>query len=107
MNQTPRLPALSLPEQVGDLVGVEVARSDQRPDGRNGAKAGARHELSPIHQPQRDIAGGIAPENVALAVTVEVAGSNDRPVGGDVPEARRPGCRRGTRCSCSRSWCRA
>src|SRR5258708_9588877 len=45
-----------------------------------------------IHEPNRNVAaGGVAPQNVALAVTVEVARPSDLEVGGDISDARRVG----------------
>src|SRR5258708_2252310 len=49
-------------------------------------------DSGPIHEPNRNVAaGGVAPQNVALAVTVEVARPSDLEVGGDISHARRVG----------------
>ena len=46
-------------------------------------------KLCAVHQPHRHIAVGVGPENVALAIAVEVPCSDDRPCGRDVPNPRR------------------
>src|SRR5260370_10553720 len=42
-----------------------------------------------VHEPNRNVAAGVAPQNVALAVTVEVAGSDHRPGGWHSSDPRR------------------
>src|SRR5215467_10332653 len=37
------------------------------------------HDLPTVHEPDRNIAAGVLPENVTLAVAVEIAGLDDRP----------------------------
>src|SRR5260370_34365800 len=41
-----------------------------------------------VHEPDRNVAAGVAPQDVPLAITVVVAGPNDRPGGGDMDNAR-------------------
>src|SRR5260370_609987 len=49
-----------------------------------------------IHEPDRNVAaGGVAPQNVALAVTVDAAGPDNRRGGGDISYARRVGIQDG------------
>src|SRR5208282_3861312 len=78
------------PENVGIAVAVEVAGADDRPSaGRHGAdvRGGGIQDRGAVHQPDRHVAGRVAPQNVAHAVAVEVAGADDRPGGrhgGDV-----------------------
>src|SRR5205823_6492161 len=42
--------------------------------------------LRPVHQPDHGIAGGVAPENVALAVAIEIGGADNGPGGPDIAE---------------------
>src|SRR5258707_2663022 len=45
-----------------------------------------------VHEPNRNVAAsGVAPQNVAIAVTVEVARPSDLEAGGDISHARRVG----------------
>src|SRR5262249_39968412 len=44
--------------------------------------------LRAVHHPHRHIAAGVVPENVAHAVAVEVALSDDRPRGGGIGNDR-------------------
>src|SRR5258708_755220 len=48
-------------------------------------------DLRAIHEPDRYIAAGILPEDVALAVTVKVAGLDDRPHSRGRADTRSPG----------------
>ena len=50
------------------------------PVGRNVADQDVLQQSRAVHQPHRDIAGGVlTPEDVTLAIAVEVAGAIDRP----------------------------
>src|SRR2546427_482787 len=53
-----------------------------RPVERDRAEAAELLDLQTVEQPDRHRAAGVAPENVALAVAVEVAGVHDLPVAG-------------------------
>ena len=48
----------------------------------------ARGDRGAVHQPHRQVAAGVAPEQVILAVNVEVALSDDRPGGGHRAETQ-------------------
>src|SRR5258708_38935534 len=49
-----------------------------------------------VHEPNRNVAaGGVAPQNVALAVTVEVARPSDLEADGDISHPRRVGIQDG------------
>src|SRR5208282_251155 len=84
-----------VPENVGLAVAVEVAGADDRPagGGRHGGdvRGGGVQDRGAVHQPDRHIAGRVAPENVAHAVAVEVAGADDRPGGRHGGDVRRGG----------------
>src|SRR5262249_15502466 len=60
---------------------IAVAALDL-PIGGDAADAERRRDGGAVHQPQRNAAPRVVPENVRLAVAVEVAGRSDRPVGG-------------------------
>src|SRR5262249_15187878 len=45
--------------------------------------------LGAVHQPDRYVAAGVMPENIAFAVSVEIPGAYDRPRGGDGPDTGR------------------
>jgi hypothetical protein len=63
----------SPPEQVVVAVAVEVALADDRPT-RHCAVPPGLQDRSAVHEPRRGVAAGVLPENVALAVGVEVVG---------------------------------
>src|SRR5208282_415348 len=74
-----------VPENAALAGAVEVAGSADRPGaGRHGAdvRGGGVQDRGAVHQPDRHVAGRVAPENVAIAVAVEVAGADDRPGAG-------------------------
>ena len=52
--------------------------ADDRPDGRIMPRTETCKDRA-VHEPDRDVAAGVAPENVGLAVAVEVAGADDWP----------------------------
>src|SRR6266853_548924 len=59
------------------------------PDDGYISNAGRLRDLRAVHEPDRHIAAGVMPENVALAVAVEVAGPDNRPHGGCISDPRR------------------
>src|SRR5258706_11500379 len=59
------------------------------PDDGYISNAGRLRDLRAIHEPHRYIAAGVLPENVALAVAVEVAGLDDRPHGRGITDGSR------------------
>src|SRR5258708_28785461 len=59
-----------------------------RPDGGDTCNPCRLRDLRAIHEPDRHIATGVLPENVALAVAVKVAGPHDRPAGGSRADNR-------------------
>src|SRR5258706_8535357 len=59
-----------------------------RPDVRWYVSEARILRLRAIHEPDRHIAAGVAPQNVTLAVAVEVSSLNDRPHGGYVSDPR-------------------
>jgi hypothetical protein len=62
-------------------------RTLDRPNGVDSSEgSGRRQDRQSVHEPDRGIAAGVAPENVALAVAVEVTGFPDRPIGGHCAE---------------------
>src|SRR5262249_56342273 len=46
-------------------------------------------DLRAVHEPDRHVAAGVLPEEVALAVAIKVAGPYDRPIGRDRTKAGR------------------
>src|SRR5208282_2758160 len=79
------------PEDVALAVAVKVAGTDDRPDaGRHGGdvRGGGVQDRGAVHLPDCHVAGRVVPENVGLAVAVEVALPDDRPgagrYGGDI-----------------------
>lgn len=77
MNQTPTLPLL--PENIALAVSVVIAGLYDVSRGGHTGKCRTRHELGAVHQPNPDVACSVAPEDIGFAVTIEIAGSNDRP----------------------------
>src|SRR5258708_32588591 len=65
-----------------------------RPDGGYDAETPGRRDRRAVHEPDHRVAAGVAPENVGLAVAVEVAVLDDRPGGGHHADAPGPGHRR-------------
>jgi hypothetical protein len=39
-----------------------------------------------VHEPDRVIAAAVSPQNVAIAVAIEIAGAGNRPAGRDIAE---------------------
>src|SRR6266478_4216821 len=62
------------------LLSVGVGALDG-PDGGDISYPRRLRDLRAVHQPDRHIAAGVMPENVAHAIAVEVPGSDDRPGG--------------------------
>src|SRR6266446_2054760 len=60
-----------------------------RPHGGYISKARILGRLEAVHEPDRHIAAGVAPQNVGPAVAVEIAGLGDRPDVRYVSETRR------------------
>src|SRR5437867_2813212 len=68
-------------------VGVETL---DRPVGPDGGDAGRRGDLQPVQEPDRHRAvPGTAPDDVARAVALDVAGAGDGPVAADGGDAAR------------------
>jgi hypothetical protein len=65
---------------------VEVASPGDLPRCRYYSKIASRQRCGAVHQPDRSIAVGDVPENIALAVSVEIPGLSDRLRGRDQPE---------------------
>src|ERR1700704_3642983 len=65
-----------------------------RPHGRYVAEVPGGGDRRAVHEPDRRVAAGVAPENVALAVAVVVADLDDRPHGGHGGDTRGRGHRR-------------
>src|SRR5258708_9457900 len=84
-----------MPENVALAVAVEIARLDDRPSCGRRAETDGQHELRAVHQPHGHIAARVTPQDVALAVTVEVAGSGHGPGGGHISDPRRIGIQDG------------
>src|SRR5260370_8255389 len=84
-----------MPENVAFAVAVEIARLDDRPSCGCRAETDGQHELRAVHQPHGHIAARVTPQDVALAVTVEVAGSDHGPGGGHISDPRRIGIQDG------------
>ena len=57
-----------MPKNVGLVIVVEIARADDLSGGRHRW----REDAAAIHEPEGTGTGGILPENVCLAVTVEI-----------------------------------
>ena len=62
-----------LPENVGLVIAVEIARADDLSGGRHRWQEDAAAKSATVHEPEGTGTGGILPENVCLAVTVEIA----------------------------------
>src|SRR5262249_54672297 len=60
-------------------VAVEVGRAGDRPDGGHVADDGGLHDLRAVHEPDAEIADGVAPQQVMFAVAVKIALPDDRP----------------------------
>src|SRR6266403_2189107 len=60
-----------------------------RPDGGDTCNPCRLRDLRAVHEPDREIAAGITPENVGLPVAVEVSGSGNRPHGRYTSDADR------------------
>src|SRR5262249_58403271 len=70
------LPAAAIaPENVGEAVAVEVALSDDRPIAARRTGRAAADRGGAVHQPYRDDAAGLLPQDVAHAAAVEVVGA--------------------------------
>ena len=82
IRQIPTSP-LELRQKCRHAVAIEVAGFCDRPARGNIAHQGFP-DLCAVHQPDPDIAVGIAPENVGLTVAIEIAGADDRPAGVDI-----------------------
>src|SRR5208283_1318194 len=54
-------------------------------------RGGGVQDRGAVHLPDRHVAGRVAPQNVAHAVAVEVAGADDRPCGRHGGDVRRGG----------------
>src|SRR6266545_362102 len=75
-------------------IAVEVTDPDDRPgQGHTLEAVGSDKLRRAVHEPHPNIAagaigavGGATPESVAEAVAIEIAGSDHRPVGGDIAE---------------------
>ena len=74
MNHIAVLPATSRHSRSVVAAAVEVALPDQGPGGRDGADPCGRQDGRAVHQPHRGVAAGVAPGDVAPAVTVVVVG---------------------------------
>ena len=61
------------PKNVGLVIAVEIARADDLPGGRHRWQEDAAAKSGAVHEPEGTGTGGILPENVCLAVTVEIA----------------------------------
>src|SRR5882762_840856 len=87
-----------MPENVAVAVAVKVALSDDRPTGWHRADTRGEHDLRAVHEPNRRIAGRVAPGDVAASIAVEVVGivagslrgSDKDPNGADVRVIFRP-----------------
>src|SRR5262245_7981952 len=76
---------MTSPSSARDLL-VRAARLDGPADVDVG-HAGATRDRNAVHEPDRGVAGrSVAPQDVRLAVAVEVAGLLHRPVGRHGPE---------------------
>jgi catechol 2,3-dioxygenase-like lactoylglutathione lyase family enzyme len=65
------------PQDVAPAIAVEVGGSGNRPVWGDRADTPGLQDREPIEQPHRGVAAGVAPQQVGLAVAVEVALPDD------------------------------